>query len=90
MFRALGDATRLEIFRLVAAQPAPICVCDIVARFDLRQPTISHHLRVLREAGLVTSERRGVWMYFAPSAQGLRILRDAVEALHPAEVRARG
>lgn len=89
VFRALGDATRLEIFRLVAAQSAPICVCDVVARFDLRQPTISHHLRVLREAGLVTSERRGVWTYFAPSAGGLRLLRDAVETLHPAEAFAR-
>src|SRR5581483_2034725 len=66
VFRALGEPTRLEIMRLIAAQPAPVCVCDIVERFPLQQPTISHHLKVLREAGLVTVSRRGVWAYYAP------------------------
>src|SRR5438445_106268 len=61
VFRALGDATRFEIFRLIAAQPEPICVCDVVDRFPVSQPTISHHLKVLRDAGLVTVARRGVW-----------------------------
>ena len=45
VYRALGDATRLEVFRLIAAQPDPICVCDIVDRFNVSQPTISHHSR---------------------------------------------
>lgn len=80
-FRALGDPTRLEMFRLIASQPSPICVCDVVARFDLRQPTISHHLAKLRKAGLVTSQRRGVWTYFAPSAAGAALLRGAAEAV---------
>jgi ArsR family transcriptional regulator len=80
-FRALGDPTRFEIFRLVASQPLPVCVCDVVARFHLRQPTISHHLAVLKRAGLVTSERRGVWTYFAPSAEGAALLRGATEAV---------
>ncbi len=84
VFRALGEPTRLEIFRLIAAQPAPICVCDIVDRFPLQQPTISHHLKVLREAGLVTVSRRGVWAYYAPSPQGLAVLHQAVAALTPA------
>jgi ArsR family transcriptional regulator len=85
VFKALGDPTRLEIFRLVSAQPLPVCVCDVVARFDLRQPTISHHLRVLREAGLVTAERRGVWTYFAPSAIGIDLLHGAAGVVAPSD-----
>jgi ArsR family transcriptional regulator len=72
LFRALGDPTRLEIFRLIAAQADPICVCDVVDRFDVSQPTISHHLKVLREAGLVTVSRRGIWAYYAPDPAGLK------------------
>ena len=69
-FRALGDPTRLEIFRLLAAQNAPVCACDVVDRFGLSQPTISHHLRILRQAGLVTVSRRGVWAWYAADAHG--------------------
>jgi ArsR family transcriptional regulator len=76
VFRALGDPTRLEIFRLIAAQADPICVCDIVGRFEVSQPTISHHLKVLREAGLVTVSRRGIWAYYAPNPQGLALLHE--------------
>jgi ArsR family transcriptional regulator len=81
IFHALGDPTRLEIFRLIASQPAPICVCDITSRFDVTQPTISHHLKVLRAAGLVTVSRRGVWAYYAASDQGLAMLEDPLGAL---------
>lgn len=79
VFRALGDPTRLEIFRLIAAQPGPLCVCDIVACFAVSQPTISHHLRVLREAGLVAVSRRGGWAYYA--AEPLTVLHAAVAGL---------
>ncbi|MFN8526788.1 MAG: metalloregulator ArsR/SmtB family transcription factor [Chloroflexota bacterium] len=82
-FRALGDPTRLEIFRLIASQPGPICVCDVVERFDLSQPTISHHLKALRDAGLVTVSRRGVWAYYALDARGLSRLGEAIFALAP-------
>ena len=58
VLRALGEPMRLEIYRLIAAQDAPLCVCDVVERFPLQQPTISHHLRVLREARLVNVTRR--------------------------------
>ena len=75
-FRALGDPTRLEIFRLLAAQDAPVCACDVVDRFGLSQPTISHHLRILRQAGLVTSVKRGVWVWYAPDPRGLAWLRE--------------
>jgi ArsR family transcriptional regulator, arsenate/arsenite/antimonite-responsive transcriptional repressor len=64
-FKALGDATRLEIVSLLGAAGSPLCACEIEARFALSQPTISHHLRLLREAGVVTSERRGSWVYYA-------------------------
>ncbi|MFN8593660.1 MAG: metalloregulator ArsR/SmtB family transcription factor [Thermomicrobiales bacterium] len=74
-FRALGDPTRLEIFRLLAAQEAPLCACDVVDRFGLSQPTISHHLRILREAGLVTVSRRGVWAWYAADPEGMDWLR---------------
>jgi ArsR family transcriptional regulator len=86
VYRALGDPTRLEIFRLIAAQTAPLCVCDIVDRFDLRQPTISHHLKVLRDAGLVTVSRRGVWAYYTANPAGLALLRGALAELLPARL----
>src|SRR5207249_280826 len=76
IYRALGDATRFEIFRLIAAQNAPICVCDIVDRFELTQPTISYHLKLLRQAGLVTVSQRGVWAYYAVDSEGVRLLQD--------------
>ncbi len=80
-FRALGDPTRLEIFRLLAAQKAPVCACDVVDGFALSQPTISHHLRILREAGLVTVEKRGVWAWYAPDQRGLAWVREMVAGL---------
>jgi ArsR family transcriptional regulator len=76
-FKALADATRLDVFRLIAAQDAPICACDIVDRFDVSQPTIAHHLKVLRTAGLITVSRRGVWAYYAVDPDGLEVLQSA-------------
>jgi ArsR family transcriptional regulator, arsenate/arsenite/antimonite-responsive transcriptional repressor len=84
VLRALGEPMRLEIYRLIAAQDGPLCVCDIAERFPLQQPTISYHLRVLREAELVTVCREGKWAYYAPNAKGLDILRDAPSQLVPA------
>ena len=89
-FRALGDPTRLAIFRLIAAQEAPLCACDVVDRFDLSQPTISHHLKALREAGLITVSRRGVWAYYAADPRGLDRLRAALDDLLPARLAAAG
>ncbi len=62
LFRALGDPVRLRLMSLIASA-AEVCVCDLTDAFALSGPTISHHLRVLREAGLVVSERRGTWVY---------------------------
>src|SRR3954454_10953256 len=86
VFRALGDPTRLEVFRLIAAQTSPLCVCDIVDRFEVSQPTISHHLKTLRDAGLVTVSRRGVWAYYAVDPAGLALLHGAVAELVPAKL----
>lgn len=61
---ALADPTRLGIVTMLADVDEPLCVCEIVTQFDLGQPTISHHLRVLREAHLVDCEKRGLWVYY--------------------------
>jgi ArsR family transcriptional regulator, arsenate/arsenite/antimonite-responsive transcriptional repressor len=63
-FKALADPTRLAILGTLAATPEPVCACDLGEGVDLEQPTISHHLKVLREAGLVISERRGTWGFY--------------------------
>lgn len=65
MFKALGDPVRLRLLSLIAShEGGEACVCDLTGPFDVSQPTISHHLKVLREAGLVGSERRGTWVYY--------------------------
>src|SRR5215211_8708320 len=86
MFKALADATRLDVYRLIAAQDEPICACDVVDRFDVSQPTISHHLKVLRDAGLVTVSRRGVWAYYARDPEGMHRLERTLELLQMEEV----
>jgi len=65
VFKALGDPVRLRLVSLIGAREGgEVCVCDLTSAFDLSQPTISHHLKVLREAGLIESERRGTWVYY--------------------------
>lgn len=64
-FKALGDPVRLRLLSLIASHAGgEVCVCDLTPRFPLTAPTISHHLRVLREAGLIDCERRGTWVYY--------------------------
>jgi ArsR family transcriptional regulator len=77
VFKALADPTRLEILRLLAVQRGPTCVCDVVAHFGLAQPTISHHLRVLREAGLLRASKLGVWSFYEPDPEARRVLSEA-------------
>jgi ArsR family transcriptional regulator, arsenate/arsenite/antimonite-responsive transcriptional repressor len=65
-FKALADPVRLRLLSLIASfEGGEACVCDLTDAFDLTGPTISHHLRVLRETGLVESERRGTWVYYS-------------------------
>ena len=73
MFKALGDPVRLRLLSIIASHDGgEACVCELSPAFDLSQPTISHHLRVLREAGLLQCERRGTWVYYwvVPGALG--------------------
>jgi ArsR family transcriptional regulator, arsenate/arsenite/antimonite-responsive transcriptional repressor len=64
-FKALGDPVRLQLMSMIASAPdGEMCVCDLTPAFELSGPTISHHLKTLREAGLVDAERRGSWVYY--------------------------
>ena len=62
--KALADPARLQLVDVLRKHAGKVCVCELVPLFDLSQPTVSHHLKVLREAGLVASERRGLWAYY--------------------------
>src|SRR5207249_6180255 len=71
LLAALADGTRLQIVEMLAGLDEPLCVCDIVSHFELGQPTISHHLKVLRDANLVTTEKRGLWVYYSINRRAL-------------------
>ena len=72
--KALGDPVRIQLVDVLRKAAGRVCVCELVPLFDLSQPTVSHHLKVLREAGIVDSERRGLWAYYY-------VLPDALEEL---------
>ncbi|MYR05477.1 metalloregulator ArsR/SmtB family transcription factor [Gordonia sp. SID5947] len=85
--KALGDPVRLRLLSEVASHPGgEACVCDISGPFELSQPTISHHLKVLREAGMVSSERRGSWVYYRVNTGALSRLADLLGGLAAAVV----
>jgi ArsR family transcriptional regulator len=64
LFKALGDSHRLTILAALDRAKHEVCVCDFTDALPLNQPAVSHHLRVLRDAGLITGERRGTWVYY--------------------------
>ncbi|MFH9554669.1 ArsR/SmtB family transcription factor [Streptomyces sp. NPDC051445] len=66
VFKALGDPVRLRLMSMIASrgEGGEVCVCELTPAFDLSQPTISHHLKLLRQAGLIGCERRGTWVYY--------------------------
>jgi ArsR family transcriptional regulator, arsenate/arsenite/antimonite-responsive transcriptional repressor len=79
-FKALGDPVRLRLLSLIAAKGGDeVCVCDLTAAFDVTGPTISHHLKVLREAGLIDCERRGTWVYYWVIPQALATLSKLLD-----------
>lgn len=82
MFKALGDPIRLRLLsRITSAADGEICVCDLTGDdFDVTGPTISHHLKVLREAGLIDGERRGTWVYYRPVKANLDQLATLLAA----------
>ena len=71
VFKALADPIRLRLMSIIASTAGEVCVCDLTPQFDVSGPTISHHLKVLREAGLVDCERRGTWVYYWPLPERL-------------------
>lgn len=78
-FQILADPTRLRLLSLVAtAEGGEVCACDLVEPLGRSQPTVSHHLSVLREAGMVTREQRGRWAWYAVAPGKLAVLRDAL------------
>ncbi len=79
MFKALGDPVRLRLVALIASRPE-VCVCDLTGQFAVSGPTISHHLKVLREAGLISGDRRGTWVYYRVDPDALQQLGVLLQA----------
>lgn len=79
LFRVLGDPSRLRLLSLIATQPqGEVCACDLVEPLGLSQPTVSHHLKILYQAGLLARERRGTWIYYKIIVQRLQDLQNAL------------
>lgn len=86
LLKALSDPHRLSILATLARAGDEVCVCDFTAGLPLNQPTVSHHLRLLREAGLISGERRGTWVYYRLQPDAARRVTDAVASVLPAAV----
>jgi ArsR family transcriptional regulator, arsenate/arsenite/antimonite-responsive transcriptional repressor len=85
LFKALGDPVRLRLLSLIACHDGgEACVCELTDAFDLSAPTISHHLKVLRQSGLITAQRRGTWIYYRTSPDAIARI-SAVLGDHAAE-----
>ena len=84
MFKALGDPVRLRLLSMIAsAGGGEVCVCDLTGSFELTGPTISHYLKVLREAGLVDSDRRGTWVYYRLVPKAITPLAGLLDVEEP-------
>jgi ArsR family transcriptional regulator, arsenate/arsenite/antimonite-responsive transcriptional repressor len=80
LFRVLGEPARLLLLSSIAAQPGgEVCACELVESLGLSQPTVSHHLKVMYEAGLLTKERRGTWIYYRIDRAKLDFLRSILD-----------
>ncbi len=85
VLKALADPVRLRMLSLIASHAGgEACVCDVTGEFDVSQPTISHHLKVLREAGLLTSERRASWVYYRVVPERVALLSELFAVEVPA------
>ncbi len=85
MLKAIADPARLRLLSLVLShEGAEACVCDLLPHFELSQPTISHHLKVLHEAGLLDRERRGTWVFYAARPEAMAALGSLFTATDPA------
>ncbi len=74
--KALGDPTRMQLVDVLRKHAGKVCVCELVPLFDLSQPTVSHHLKILRDAGIVGSERKGLWAYYYVIPEALQGLTN--------------
>src|SRR5947199_9502134 len=74
--KALGDPIRLQLVDVLRKHAGKVCVCELTPLFDVGQPTVSHHLKALREAGIVDSERRGLWAYYYVVPESLNEIRQ--------------
>ncbi len=81
LLKALADPTRLRILSLLSRHEGEVCVFEIVESFTLEQPTISHHLRILRDAGLVDCRKKGLWAYYYVRREALSRARDVIDGL---------
>ena len=81
LLKALADPTRLRILSLLSRHEGEVCVFEIVESFTLEQPTISHHLRILRDAGLVDCRKKGLWAYYYVRRDALGRARDVIDGL---------
>ena len=79
LLASIADPTRLSIVNMLAGSSEAVCVCDITDSFTLGQPTISHHLRILREAGLIVGDRRGKWVYYSIVPAKLQEFQNLLE-----------
>lgn len=85
LLKALADPVRLRLMSLVLShEGGEACVCDLLPAFDLSQPTISHHLKVLHEAGLLNREKRGVWVYYQARPEAMEAMLNLFAAVAPA------
>jgi ArsR family transcriptional regulator len=80
-FKALSDPVRLRLLSLIASfEGGEACVCDLTGPFDVSQPTISHHLKVLHAAGLLAREKRGIWVYYRARTEAMAALGELIGA----------
>jgi|ERR1700729_2378351 DNA-binding transcriptional ArsR family regulator len=88
LLKAIADPYRLTMLATLATAEGEVCVCDFTDALPLNQPTVSHHLRILREAGLVTFDRRGTWVYYRLAADARARMNDALNLALRQKVRA--
>ncbi|MFI8304547.1 ArsR/SmtB family transcription factor [Streptomyces sp. NPDC085927] len=86
VLKAVADPTRLQLLHLIERAPrGEACVCDLTDCLGLRQPTVSHHLKVMTESGLLNRERRGTWVWYSVDPAGLRRVREVLGPMSPQE-----
>lgn len=85
LFQALAHPIRLQILDMLSQSAEPVCVCDLEAALPVKQPTVSHHLKQLRDAGLIDSERQGLWAYYFVRPEALGDLQGKLQGLLPRE-----